>query len=123
MRLTNLRRPTEKPALRWQRGIPLSWGGGMADELQVDANGLRAAAANSEATGSTLAAGAAQEPSGVASAQPSGTGIAAVQAALSAVRTRQSQRIVGQATDMAASSDRYKTSDEDGAGAITAVSV
>ncbi|WNG79977.1 type VII secretion target [Mycobacterium sp. ITM-2016-00316] len=92
----------------------------MADELEVDTAGLRTAAANSEATATGLTGAGF---SGATSAQPSGGGVAAVNAALTSLRTRQSARITGQAGDLSTASARYDTTDEGGAGAITAVSV
>ncbi|OBG12526.1 hypothetical protein A5765_14305 [Mycolicibacterium celeriflavum] len=92
----------------------------MANELQVDTVGLRIAAANSEVAGAGLTnAGL----SGPTSPQPSGAGVAAVNAALSAVRQRQSNRITGQAGDLTAGSARYDSTDTEGADAITTVSV
>lgn len=92
----------------------------MADELEVDTGGLLSAAGNSEATAAGLTdAGF----SGATSAQPSGAGVGAVNAALTSVRTRQSQRITGQAGDMSTASARYDTTDEGEAGAISTVSV
>lgn len=50
-------------------------------------------------------------------------GMAAVNAALTAVQARHAQRVTGQAGDMSVSSARYDTTDEDGGEAITTVSV
>ncbi|WP_228032456.1 hypothetical protein [Mycolicibacterium sp. P9-22] len=57
------------------------------------------------------------------SSQPSSAGIAAVNAALASVRGRHANRITGQAGDLTTSGARYDTTDGDGAGAITAVSM
>lgn len=92
----------------------------MADELEVDTGGLRSAAANSESTAGTLTGAGLTDAT---STQPSGGGVAAVNAALASVRTRQSARITGQAGDMSTASARYDTTDEDEAGAISTVSV
>lgn len=50
-------------------------------------------------------------------------GMAAVNAALTAVQARHAQRVTGQAGDMSVSSARYDTTDEGGGEAITTVSV
>lgn len=97
------------------------WGIGMANELEVDAIGLRVAAADSEAAAASAFAGA---PScGPATAQPSAAGVDAVYAALASAQSRQSQRIAGQASDLMTSSARYDTTDQDGADAVNTVSV
>ncbi|MGE2835412.1 hypothetical protein [Mycobacterium sp. SMC-4] len=92
----------------------------MANELRVDTGGLRAAAADSQSTATTLTG---IGSSGPIPLQPSGAGVAAVNAALSAIRQRQSSRIGGQADDLTVSSARYDTTDTEGAVAITSVSV
>lgn len=92
----------------------------MAGELNVDSGGLNAAAASSE----TAAAGlAGTTPGGTTSTQPSAGGVAAVNAALTALQGRQSTRITGQATDMTTSAAAYTRTDADGSDAITTVSV
>ncbi|MCV7204914.1 hypothetical protein H7J71_23145 [Mycolicibacterium peregrinum] len=88
----------------------------MANELQVDAAGLRSAANSSD----RIAAGL----SGVNAGNPSAThasadGVAAVNAALTSVQDRQSARMTGQAGDLTTSSARYDTSDSDGHDAIS----
>ena len=99
----------------------LTKGAGMASELEVDARGLRGAAASSENAAATLSVG--EEPRASESSQPSGGGVNAVNAALAAARTRQSQRINRQANDLRISSARYEATDAAGAGAIATVSV
>ena len=85
-------------------------------ELEVDATGLQIAAANSEAVADVLATGGAD---GVFSICPSQAGVASILAAAECVRTRQSQRITGQADDLSVSGVRYDSTDSDGAEAIT----
>ncbi|OBB10242.1 hypothetical protein A5761_27975 [Mycolicibacterium setense] len=92
----------------------------MANELQVDAAGLRAAAAGSDGIAAGLTGGSFDS---AASAQASGAGVAAVNAALTSVKSRQSARITGQADDLSVSSARYDTTDGEGGDAITTVSV
>ncbi|MGW4100612.1 hypothetical protein [Mycobacterium sp. NPDC004974] len=92
----------------------------MANGLEVDAGGLRVAAAGSDGIASGLTGGSFDTPR---STQPSGAGVAAMNAALSSVRQRQSNRITGQAANMSVSGARYDTSDGEAAGAITTVSV
>ncbi|KMV15907.1 hypothetical protein ACT17_22655 [Mycolicibacterium conceptionense] len=92
----------------------------MANELNVNADGLRMAAASSDATAAALAGTARGVPS---LPQPSSAGVAAVNAALSAVQGRQSNRIADQADHLAVSGARYDTTDSDGADSITTVSV
>jgi hypothetical protein len=92
----------------------------VANGLEVDAGGLRTAATSSTTfaaglTGGTFDAGS--------TSQPSSAGIAAVNAALASVRRRHARRITGQAGDLTTSGARYDTTDRDGAGAITAVSM
>lgn len=97
------------------------WGIGMANELEVNADGLRVAAASSEATARTALAGA--ELGGSSASRPNSAGVAAVNAALTAARGRQSSRITGQAGDMSTSGARYDTTDGNESDAITAVSM
>lgn len=92
----------------------------MANELEVDSGGLRSAAFSSEVVGAGLTGGSFDTPR---STQPSGAGVAAVNAALSSLKSRQSARITGQASDLSVSSARYDTTDSDGGDAITTVSV
>lgn len=92
----------------------------MANELKVNAAGLRASAARSDAAAAELAAGMAE---GAWGTTPSQTGAAAILAAAQSVRTSQSHRVSGQADDLSVSGARYDTTDEDGGAAITTVSV
>lgn len=88
----------------------------MANELEVDASGLRVAAASSELAATALSGVGAGGPS---SSHPSAAGVAAVNAALAATQGRQSTRITGQAEDLSVSSARYDSTDSDGRDAIT----
>ncbi|MGV0781277.1 hypothetical protein [Mycolicibacterium sp. XJ775] len=88
----------------------------MANELNVDASGLRAAAASSGAVVATALNGA--EPGRPSSSYPSATGVAAVNAALAALQGRQEKRMTGQAGDLSSSSARYDATDTDGGDAI-----
>lgn len=90
----------------------------VAHELEVDAIGLRVAAASSSATAAALTGAAGGEPSG---SRPSSAGIAAMNEALTSVRSRQSRRISGQSDDLSASSARYDSTDWGSGDAITAV--
>ncbi|WP_441958371.1 hypothetical protein [Mycolicibacterium houstonense] len=92
----------------------------MANELEVDAVGLRVAAAGSDGIAAGLTGGSFDA---APSARPSGAGVAAVNAALASVRSRQSARMTGQAEDLSVSSARYDTTDTDGGDVITTVSV
>ncbi|CDO08069.1 hypothetical protein C1S82_18405 [Mycolicibacterium cosmeticum] len=92
----------------------------MTGELILDTGGLNAGAARSEATAASLI-GTTFTMS--MNSQPSAGGVAAVNAALSAVQGRQSTRITGQAGDMTTGAAAYTKTDTDGSGAITAVSV
>jgi hypothetical protein len=92
---------------------------GVANELHVDVGGLRTAGTSSD----TVAAGLGGSFDTASSSQPSSAGIAAVNAALAAVRGRHTNRIAGQAGDLTTSSARYDTTDGDGADSVTTVSV
>ena len=92
----------------------------MANELEVDAGGLRVAASSSDG----IAAGLSGGPfDAVSSSHPSGAGVAAVNAALASVKSRQSARMTGQADDLSVSSVRYDTTDSDGRDAISTTTV
>lgn len=91
----------------------------VANDLNVDAAGLRVAAVASD----DVAAGLTGAATGAARSQPSSAGVAALNAALASARSRQSRRISSQADDLSAGSTRYDTTDEGGADAITTVSV
>lgn len=96
------------------------WGIGMANELHVDAAGLRTASASS----ANVAAGlSGPSLASAVPAQPSGVGVGAVNAVLASLGDRQSARIASQADDLSVSSARYETTDTDGRDAVTAVSV
>ncbi|OBG82139.1 hypothetical protein A5699_07080 [Mycobacterium sp. E802] len=92
----------------------------MANELHVDAAGLRTASASSDNVAAGLGSGSFEV---AASSRPSGAGVAAVNAALTAMRNRQSERMAGQADALSVSSTRYDITDSDGHDAITTVSV
>ncbi|MGV9802785.1 hypothetical protein ACWDTP_32510 [Mycobacterium sp. NPDC003449] len=92
----------------------------MANDMNVNADGLRVAAVASD----DVAAGLTGAPvAAAAGSRPSSAGVAALNAALASARGRQSRRMSGQADDLSVSSARYDTTDGDGAGAITTVSV
>jgi len=86
----------------------------MANKLNVNSDGLRIAAADSETATAALAG-----EGGVSS----NVGIAAMDAALASLRRRQADRISGQAGDLSTGGARYDTTDGDGGDAITTVSV
>ena len=90
----------------------------MANDLQVDANGLRGAAAASGGIASSLASG---EIGGTAVAQPSGAGVQAMNAAVLSVQRRQSSRIADQAGDLTVGGATYEQADSEGADSITTV--
>lgn len=92
----------------------------MANELHVDAVGLRSASASSDNVAAGLAG---LSFAATTSSQPSCVGVAAVNAALTSVKNRQSERLTGQAHALSVSSARYDATDTDGHGAITAVTV
>jgi hypothetical protein len=93
----------------------------MADELEVDGSGLRAAAFDSEQIAADVLANGA-EPGSVG-ARPSGVGIAALDAAAASVRQRQATRIAGQAGDVTTASHSYDETDGGSAEVIASVSV
>lgn len=84
----------------------------MGNELEVNADDLRAAAAGSDWVAATLAGVAAEGPTG---AQPSAAGVAALDSAISATRARQSARVSGQASDVSVAGARYDDTDAGGA--------
>ncbi|MFD3038533.1 type VII secretion target [Mycolicibacterium senegalense] len=88
----------------------------MANELHVDAAGLRSAANSSDAVAAGLTSTGTSDPT---SSQPSAAGVAAMNAALTSVQGRQSARMTGQAGDLTTSSARYDTTDTDGRDAIS----
>lgn len=89
----------------------------MANELNVDASGLRVAAASSEATAATALNDAGAD--GPSSSHSSAAGVATVNAALTAIQDRQQKRVSGQASDLSVSSARYDSTDSDGGDAIS----
>ncbi|EUA41769.1 hypothetical protein I549_0207 [Mycobacterium avium subsp. avium 2285 (R)] len=92
----------------------------MANELEVDASGLRTAAASSDVIAAELSTGTVDGGRGTT---PSQAGAAAILTAAQSARTRQSNRISGQADDLSVSGTRYDTTDGDSSDAITTVSV
>ncbi|WP_144033042.1 hypothetical protein [Mycolicibacterium vaccae] len=90
--------------------------GDVGKELDVDVGGLLSAAADSVTVAADVLAGGFE---GAVSARPSGAGIAAVEAASAAARMRISDRIAGQAGDVAAAGDRYDATDGGSADAIS----
>lgn len=80
----------------------------MGNELEVNADDLRVAAAGSDSVAGTLAGVATESSTG---AQPSAVGIAALDSAVSAVRARQSARVSGQAGDLWVAGARYDDTD------------
>lgn len=88
----------------------------MANELHVDAAGLRNAANSSEGVAARLTGSGISNPNAV---HRSAAGVAAMNAALTSVQNRQSARIIGQASDLSVSGARYSTSDTDGRDSIT----
>jgi hypothetical protein len=90
-------------------------GGDMAKDLDVEAGGLRSAAADSIAVAADVLANGVDGP---VSARPSGAGVAVFDAASATVRTRTSGRIAGQAGDVASAGARYDATDGGNADAI-----
>lgn len=88
----------------------------MANGLEVDAAGLRIAAASSDAVAAGLTGADAGNPN---ANHGSAAGVAAMNAALTSVRSRQSARMTGQAGDLSVSGARYHTTDADGRDAIS----
>lgn len=92
----------------------------MANNLNVHGDGLRLAAGNSE----TIAASLNGPDAGPLNAShPSAAGVAAVNAALSRLRGRHTQRVTGQADDLRTGSTYYDGADSDGADAVRTVTV
>ena len=83
-------------------------GFGVANELEVDSGDLRATAAGSDALAGALRGTAA---TGSVGGQPSAAGVAALDAAINAVRARQSARVSGQAGDLSVAGARYDDTD------------
>jgi hypothetical protein len=80
----------------------------VANELEVDSGSLRAAATGSDALAGALRGASASSSIG---GQPSAAGVAALDAAISAVRARQSARVSGQAGDLSVAGARYDDTD------------
>lgn len=96
---------------------PLNGSGGLrvVDRLAVDSAGLSAGAARSVDIAQALAGGTAAGSGG----QPSHTGVAALDAAMASVRTRQSTRVSGQGDDLHTASALYTHTDGDAADGVT----
>ncbi|MCV7290564.1 hypothetical protein H7J87_35090 [Mycolicibacterium wolinskyi] len=88
----------------------------MANELEVNVDGLRIAAAASEIDAATIASATTYRNTSV---RPSSAGISAIEAAVASVRRRQIRWISGQAIDLREGADSYDSADEVGADAIT----
>lgn len=89
----------------------------MANEMEVNADGLRAAAGATDALAADLMNGAVDGC--VGGDDPSAVGVGAVNAALNVVRERQARRVAGQAGDLSVSGGRYDNTDSNGAGSIS----
>lgn len=79
----------------------------MATGLEVDTDGLRVAAASSDAIGTSLTSAV----PGMSSTRPSSAGVSAVDAVLSSVQSHQSRRITDQANDLSAAATGYDGTD------------
>jgi hypothetical protein len=80
----------------------------VGNELEVNADDLRVAAAGSDSVAGTLVGVVAEGSTG---GQPSAVGVAALDSAISAMRARQSARVSGQAGDLSVASARYDDTD------------
>jgi hypothetical protein len=89
----------------------------MANSLEVNADGLRVAAASSDSMSATLTRPATNGTANTG--RLSSLGIAAVDSANTSVRGRQSSRISGQAGDLCTGADRYDDTDGGSAENIT----
>jgi len=89
----------------------------MANGLEVNADGLRAAAGVSDALAAGLVTRAAESCLG--GDDPSAAGVSAVNTALNVVRVRQARRVAGQAGDLSVSGGRYDDTDSSSAGEIS----
>lgn len=87
----------------------------MADDLRIDVEGLRSAAASSDDLASRLSVGDASCASG---SQPSHAGVSAIFAAAQSVGIRQSGRVEKQARSMQTGAKHYAATDEYGAADI-----
>jgi hypothetical protein len=88
----------------------------VADSLEVDTDGLRSAANDSLGVADALGGYVAAAASGD---QRSHAGVAALDAAVSIVRRRQSTRTGQQASGLSAAGTRYDDSDDDAGRALT----
>lgn len=89
----------------------------MANGLEVNADGLRAAAGVSDAVAAGLITGAVNGC--LSGDDPSAAGVSAVNAALNVVRDRQARRVAGQAGDLSVGGARYDDTDSSSAGEIS----
>ncbi|WP_131590212.1 hypothetical protein [Mycolicibacterium cosmeticum] len=88
----------------------------MGSNLEVDIGGVRSVSSASTEIAATLARGGAAPQ--ITSSRRSDLGIAALDVASGAVRTRQADRIAGQAADLSSASTRYAAADDDNAYAL-----
>lgn len=88
----------------------------MADALNVDTSGLRAAASDSLGVAGAIGGYVAAASSG---SQRSHAGVAALDTAVAIVRGRQSGRMDGQASDLSTGGGRFDDTDDDAAGNLT----
>lgn len=88
----------------------------MGSDLEVDVGGVRAvSSAGTEIAATLVRAGAAPQ---ITTSRPSGLGVAAVDSVSGTVRTRQADRIAGQAADLSSASTLYAATDDDNADAL-----
>lgn len=99
-----------------RHGVPSGWGIAVANELTVDSEGLRCAAAGSDAAAAALDGTTCAAPS---DAWPSSAGIDLLNTALAEVRVRQSNWITGQANGMSVAGTQYADIDAEGGRALT----
>ncbi len=88
------------------------WGIDIANDLEVDASGLRIAAASSDDLAAGLAGATGEGPP---SNRRSRAGVQALDAAITEMSDHQSDRITGQADDIMLVAARYDETDGDGA--------
>lgn len=82
----------------------------MAEDLNVDPAGLRAAAASSEGLAATL--GTTPPAVSASGSQATHTAVSALDAAIAAARGSQSRRVAQQAADVQSASTSYRSSDD-----------
>ncbi len=87
----------------------------MANDLRVDPGALRAGATSSAMIAAELGA---SRPRPDAGSYPSGTGVAAMDSAVTTARSFQSSRVSAQAGDLSAAAVRYGVVDEQSAGGM-----